>query len=120
MLYRSAHMSRSGRNYARAMSILLISSLAFADPPKDAPLSDLPGRSVRLAAGQEAPFSGRLLSDVEHMESEAVCADDHAFRKEATAGGKLLLSSVAVVALVAGALALGAATAVGVTLAVKR
>jgi len=114
-LYGNASMSRSGRNYARALSILLISSLAFADPPADAPL-----RSVHLDTGEVAPFSGRLLSDVEHMESEAICADDHAFRKEATAGGKMLLSPIAVVALVAGSLALGAAVSAGVVLAVKK
>lgn len=98
-----------------ALAILLASSLAFAEPPPDAPL-----RSVHLDAGQVVPFSGRLLSDLEHVESEAVCADDHAFRKEATSGGKLLLSPMAVVAIVAGALAVGAAMAVGVTLATRK
>lgn len=99
--------------------VLLVSSLAYGEPPADAPV-DLPDRSARLVAGQVAPFSGRLLSDVEHMESEALCADDHAFRKEASAGGKLLLSPIAVVAIVAGALAVGAAVSAGVAVAAKR
>lgn len=99
------------------LAVLLTSSLAFAEPPADAPLE---GRSVHLDAGQEAPFSGRLLSDVEHMESEAVCADDHAFRKEATSGGKVLLPPMAVVAIVASALAVGAAVSAGVVIATKR
>jgi hypothetical protein len=99
------------------LAVLLSSSLAFAEPPSDAPLAD---RSVHLDAGEQAPFSGRLLSDVEHIESERICADDHQFRKEATSGGKLLISPIAIVAIVVGCLALGAAVATGVTLAVKR
>lgn len=117
MLYRSAHMSRRPRNYARLVSIfLLASSLAFAQPA-DAPV-DLPKRSVRLDTGQAAPFSGRLLSDEEHTASEAKCADDHAFRAKAMGG--VLLPPAALVAVVLGALALGAAVSAGVAVAVKR
>ena len=99
------------------LACLLASSLAFADPPADAPL-DLPGRSVRLEPGQPAPFAGQLLSDEEHIASEKVAASDAAFRK-ATAG-KAMLSPYAVVAIVAGALAVGAAVGVAVAVAVRR
>lgn len=98
---------------------VLTSAVAFAESPKDAPLADLPGRSVRLAAGQAAPFPGRLLADAEHRASEAVCADDHAFRERATKDDALRLTPLAVVAIVAGALAVGAATATAVVLVVR-
>lgn len=100
-----------------AVALLLVSSVALADPPADAPL-DLPGRSVRLEPGQPAPFGGRLLSDAEHVASEKVAASDAAFRK-ATAGN-VMLSPYAVVAIVAGALAVGAAAGVAVAVAVRR
>lgn len=89
-----------------ALATLLAASLAFADPPADAPTS------AHLAAGQPAPFSGRLLSDAEHVRSEKLCADDHAFR--AKTDGQVMLAPMTVVAIVAGALALGAAVSAGV------
>lgn len=99
-------------------AVLLAASVALAEPPGDAPLADLPGRSVHLATGQPAPFSGRLLADAEHVASEWVAADDHAFRKQTE--GKLMLSPVALVAIVAGALAVGAGVAAGVAIATRR
>lgn len=96
-----------------ALAVLLASSLAFADPPADAPMRDLPGRSVHLDAGQPAPFAGRLLSDDEHTKSEAAAADDFAFRKKATSGGNSVWSPYAIVAVVAGSLAVGLAAGAG-------
>lgn len=100
--------------------LFLLPALAFADPPTDAPLSELPGRSVRLEPGQPAPFAGQLLSDEEHVASEKVCADDHAFRHEALGGSKLLLTPLQLVAIVAGAVAVGAAVSAGVIVATRR
>jgi hypothetical protein len=99
------------------MTALLIAALLAAEPPADAPL-DLPGRSVRLVAGQPAPFPGRLLSDAEHIKSEAACADDHA--KLAKAEKSLLVSPLGIVALVVGGLAVGAAVGAGVAIATRR
>lgn len=101
-----------------AVALLLASSLAFAEPPADAPVLDLAERSVHLEAGQPAPFPGRLLSDAEHVASEKLCADDHATVKAAQS--KVLLSPIAVVAIIAGAVAVGAAVSAGVAVAVRR
>lgn len=86
-----------------ALAVLLASSLAFADPPADAPRG-----LVELQPGQPAPVKLSCLPDAEFIASEAAAADDHAFRKKAEGGG-IRLSPYAVVAIVAGALALGAA-----------
>lgn len=53
------------------LAALLMSSLAFADPPKDAPLDlDAPGRALVLDAGDMAPFSGVLLDEQEDRSRE--------------------------------------------------
>ena len=52
--------------------LLLLPSLALAQAPADAPLADIPGTSVRLSTGQEAPFPGRLVSDPESVRREKV------------------------------------------------
>jgi hypothetical protein len=101
----------------KLLSLLtLFATAAYAaDPPADAPLA---GRSVHVEIGEPVPFAGRLLSDAEHVKSEAQCQDDHAFRKATE--GQVLLSPIALVAIVAGALAVGAAVSAGVAVAVKR
>lgn len=96
------------------IAILLVSSLAFADPPADPP------QSVHLEPGQPAPFAGRLLSSEAFVASEKACADDHAFRASAMSDGAIRMSPIAIVVIVAGSLAVGAAVAAGVVVAVKR
>jgi hypothetical protein len=97
-----------------SLLVLFATAAYAADPPADSPMS------VHLAPGQPAPGSGRWLADDEAVKSEAQCQDDHAFRQSSTAGGKVLLSPIALVAIVAGALAVGAAVSAGVAVAVKR
>lgn len=88
---------------------LLSSSLAFAQAP-DAP--------VLLKAGEPAPYSGRLLPEAENVRRTAKCAEWEATTKKAEES--VLLKPIHVVAIVAGAIAVGAAVGVGATLAVKR
>lgn len=103
------------KTFAMCLAVVVSSSALAAEPsPVDAPL-DLPGRSVRLDIDQPAPFAGRLLSNDEHVASEALCADDHAFRKEAMTGVRF--TPMQVVAVVAGVLAAGVALGVGAVVA---
>jgi hypothetical protein len=95
-----------------ALLTLFATAAYAADPPADSPTS------VHLAPGQPAPGSGRWLADAEAVKSEQQCQDDHAFRK--ATDGQVLLSSIALVAIVAGALAVGAAVSAGVAVAARR
>lgn len=82
----------------------------------DRPLNPhAPGRSVRLVAKEPAPFNGRLIEDSEHARRE--------WMNERTAGelealkrdkGSRIVSVPALVAIIAGSLALGCGATVAV------
>lgn len=109
-------------------ALLLVSSVAFAqgkelpgdsqpipiteaDSPVIAP--DLPGISVRLRAGEPAPYDGRLL---EHDESVRRGKALVSCRGElADAKTNEWLSKPVLIAFIVGGLALGAAAGAGVT-----
>lgn len=54
------------------LSILLISSVALADPPADAPLAnpDAKGRSMLVGAGEIVPFKAICLDEQEDVSRE--------------------------------------------------
>lgn len=95
-----------------AIAALLVSSLAFAEPPADAPL-DEPGRALILEQGEFAPYRGVLLD-----EQEAVRRERARVRAEValeTAQQGVLLPRGALIAIIAGCAAASAAIAAGVT-----
>lgn len=101
-------------------ALLLIASLAGAAEPDDTPTlaPDVPNVSVRLRAGETAPFDGRLLSLDENLRrgKDAVdCKADLAEAKTNTWVPKPVLVGVIV-----GALVLGAAGGAAVVWAAKR
>lgn len=91
-----------------ALLLMLLPSLALAQAPADAPLADLPGTSVRLAAGELAPFPGRLVSDPEAVRREKVNASNAAELASYKGPENVTLTKGAVVAIGAGGLVLGA------------
>jgi hypothetical protein len=101
----------------KPIALLLILALpAYA--ADDAPLADIPRVSVRLKAGDVAPFDGRLLSSDEQVaRAKRLAAAEGELAK---ARESWLLPPAAVVGIIAGALALGVAAGTGVALAVKR
>ncbi len=115
-------MSSAARNHAAILSILFfgIPSLAHADE-SDSPVlaPDLPGVSVRLKAGERAPFGGRLVAldeNVRRTKALVECQGELADGK-----ANVWTSPGVIVALVLGAVVVGAAAGAGVTaLALKR
>lgn len=107
---------------SKTVSLALVACLvgmpAFADPPPDAPLEDMPGVSVRLRPGEPAPFQGQLLSEPEQIRRGKRLADAEATL--AKAEQSVLLPKAAVVGIIVGALVLGAAAGAGVAVAVRR
>jgi hypothetical protein len=101
----------------KTIALLLILALpAYA--ADDAPLADVPNVSVRLEAGDVAPHAGYLVADAEHVDRAKRLADAEATL--AKARESWLLPPAAVVAIIAGSLALGVAAGTGVALAFKR
>ena len=82
---------------------LLCASIALAEPPADAPVADVAGTSVHLAAGQAAPFPGRLLSDEENVRRAKAAVDCKATLADAEQGVLLPKPAVAVLISVAAA-----------------
>lgn len=102
------------------IAVLLCSFIAFADPPPDAPVADLPGVSVRVVAGQPAPFDGRLLSDEENVRRAKKEASERATLVDAQANGVLLPKPAVALLISAGAAAVITSIVLGVALATKR
>ncbi len=104
-----------------AAVLLLACTLAFADPPADAPVNPFPqGRSLHLSQSDLAPFAGQLIEDTEHSRRE--------WNDERKAGelaelkkheGQALVSVPVLVALIAGSVAVGVAVGVGATIAAQ-
>jgi hypothetical protein len=109
------------------VALLLVSSLAFADPPAatvtdsvtventDSPTiaPDLPGVSVRLRAGETAPYDGRLIALDENLRRGKALVD---CRAELEAGKEnAWVSKPVLIGLIIGSVALGAAAGAGVT-----
>lgn len=109
-----------------ALCLLLVSSAALADPPtatvtdsvtvdSDSPTiaPDLPGVSVRLRAGETAPYDGRLIAldeNVRRAKELVGC------RAELEAGKEnAWLSKPVLVTLIVGTAVLSAAAGAGVT-----
>lgn len=91
---------------------------SFAAAP-DAPLLDAPGASVRLEAGQPAPYTGQLLSDAENLRRAKRTAACEGTLEAAQAPSNVLLPKAALVAIIIGSVVLSAAAgaAVGVAAA---
>lgn len=104
----------------KLLSLLVVVSVpALADPPADAPVVDVAGTSVHLAAGQPAPFPGRLLSDPENVRRAKVAADCKATLADAEQN--VLLPKPAVAALISvAAAAVVSSITLGVALAMKK
>lgn len=102
------------------VAALLVSCVALADPPADAPIADVPGASVHLAAGQSAPFAGYLVSDDETLRRGKAKGNLAGTLADAEANG-VLLPRAAVAALIgAGAAAVVASISLGIALAATR
>lgn len=103
------------------IAALVMFALAQAPLDTDTPTlaPDLPGISVRLRAGEVAPFDGRLVELEENRRRGAALVD---CRTELAVGKtNEWLSKPALVALIAGTAAASAALAAGVTVwAMKR
>lgn len=109
------------------VATLLVSSLAFAQEPgsgftvpEDSPVlaPDVPEVSVRLRAGETAPFDGRLLSLEENLRRGKDAVDCKAELSEAKTN--VWTRPGVIVAMVLSAFAVGGAVAVGATLALKK
>lgn len=101
---------------ALAVVLMLFSSLAFAQAP-DAPV-DILGASVRLKSGEPAPFSGRLLSEDEQIRRAKRLAE--AEGELAKAHESALVSKPVLIAIIVGALVVGAGAGAGVAIALKK
>lgn len=101
--------------------VLIASQATFASEPDDSPVlaPDVPEVSVRLRPGETAPFDGRLLSldeNVRRAKSAVECRAELASAKES-----VWMSKPTIIALVAGALLVGAAAgAAGAWAATRR
>lgn len=110
------------------LATLLVSSLAFADPlpgsgftvPEDTPTlaPDVPEVSVRLRAGETAPFDGRLLSLEENLRRGKSAVECKGELDEAKTN--LWMSKPLVIGLIVGGLVLGAAAGAAAVWAVKK
>lgn len=112
------------------LAVMLAASSAFAVDalPSDAPTLEpeapaprifppgelAPGRSVKLKAGEPAPFSGQLLDDQEQVRRSRVGARD-AGELADLKKGNTIISTPALVAIIAGAVVAGAAAATAIT-----
>lgn len=98
-----------------AIAVLLVSSLAFAGSPADAPTRDLdaPGRALILEQGSITPYAGVLLDEQEDVRRERARVRAEETLKKAEDG--VLLPRGALIAIVAGCAAAAAAIAAGVT-----
>jgi hypothetical protein len=96
---------------------LLMSSAALAQSP-DAPVVDVLGASVRLKAGEAAPFDGRLLSEDEQIRrAKRLAAAEGELAK---AQESMLVSKPVLVAIIVGSLVVGVGAGFGVALAVRK
>jgi hypothetical protein len=112
------------------IAVMLVSSVALADPPDshfatasaDAPIADqespvlappIPGVSVRLRAGETAPFDGRLVELGENLKRGQKLADCRGELEDAKTN--VWSSKGVLVGIIIGSIALGAAAGAGVT-----
>ena len=78
-------------------------------------------QSVHLDAGQDAPFAGQLIADAEHIRRERINERNaEAFDFAVKHQGSVILTKPQLIAVVAGAVVVGAALGVAVTVAVKK
>jgi hypothetical protein len=101
-----------------AFALILCSSLAFAQAPADAPLADEVGRSNRVEEGEITPYAGQLIDEKEMVRRERINARNDAMLSKAKESA--LLPVPALVAIIVGAVLLGAVAGTAVTLAVKK
>jgi hypothetical protein len=101
------------------IALLLSLSLAQA-PDTDSPVlaPDVPEVSVRLKAGEVAPFDGRLLALEENLRRGKATADCRA--ELADAKGNAWVSKPVLITVIVGAVVLGAAVGAGATYAATR
>jgi hypothetical protein len=78
------------------------------------------GRSVHLEMGEFTPFAGQLIDDQEHTRREKINARNAASLAEYKDPGSIALSKAQLIAIVAGAVVVGAAAATGVVLALEK
>jgi hypothetical protein len=106
------------------VAVLLVSSLAWADPPVDTDTPtlapDAPGVSVRLRAGETAPFDGRLLSLDENLRRGKSAATCTATLADAEANGVLLPKPAVATLISAAAAAVIASISLGIYVAAKK
>lgn len=102
------------------LAVLLISSVASAFTPEDSPTlaPDVPEVSVRLRAGETAPFDGRLLSLEENLRRGKDAVDCKA--ELSTAKESVWMSKPLIVGLIIGGIVLGAAGGAAAVWAVKK
>lgn len=107
------------------IAVMLCSSLAFADPPADAPLKvhacgtreadlDASGCAVILKKGDPAPFDALALDEQENVRRTRDRADKTGTLEKAEAG-YVLMPKGALAALITGCIVLSAAAAATVT-----
>lgn len=99
------------------VAMALWSSAALAQAP-DAPVADIKGESVKLKAGDVAPFDGRLLSEDEQIRRAKRLAE--AEGELAKAHDSALVSKPVLVAIIVGCLVLGAGASAVVVLTAKK
>ena len=100
------------------IALLLISSIALADEDAPTLAPDVPDVSVRLRAGETAPFDGRLLSLEENLRRGKDTVDCKA--ELSAAKENAWVSKPVLISLVVGGLVLGAAGGAAVVWAVKK
>lgn len=101
------------------VAAMLCSSLAFADPPVDAPMADELGVSVLIKHGDPAPFDGRLLSMDENI-ARAKRAVECKATLAAAEENALLPKPVVALLISAAAAAVITSIGLGIALAVKK
>jgi hypothetical protein len=88
--------------------VMLFTVTAFAQTPADAPVSDIPGVSVKITTGTPAPFTGRLLSDTENIRRGDVSASKDAELRSLTAPENITVTKGQLTAVIVGPIVLTA------------
>ena len=103
-----------------ALAVLITCGVAWADPPADSPVMapDVPGLSVRLRAGETAPFDGRLVELDENQRRGAALADCRG--ELASAKTNEWLPKPVLIAIIVGTAVLAAAAGAGAAYAATR
>jgi hypothetical protein len=107
------------------LAVMLVSSLAFADPPADSVAADAPtvdydapGRSLTVEPGTIVPFAGVCLDSQEAISRER--SRVRALNELDAAREYVWVSTPVLIGVLVGVLAVGAVAGAGVAIAVKR